>query len=60
MKCEKIIDRELTQEEETNIDYLITYFGKTNMAFVGKHCAIVLNKNDKDDMVQNCLAYYLI
>lgn len=55
MKVEKIIDRDYTKAEQDNIDYLIKYFGKMNMAFVGEHCGVVLNKSNKEEMVDNAM-----
>ena len=55
MRIEKIIDRDLTEAEQKNIDYLIKYYGKMNMAFIGEHCGIVLSKYNREDMEQNAM-----
>lgn len=55
MKTEKVIERQLSQQEEENIKYFIKWFGKMNVAFVGKHCAVVLSESKKEEMLDNCL-----
>lgn len=55
MKLVKIVDRDFSQAEQENIDYLIKYYGKTNMAFVGEHCGVVLRVSKQELMVNDCL-----
>ena len=55
MKVVKLVDRDFSQTEQENIDYLIKYYGKTNMAFVGEHCGVVLRVSKQELMINDCL-----